>query len=75
MLVDLIGVMLNLNRINALLRWPSKEGKKTKFRQGNKVTVAATKDLIFPLKLLLKLEETNVNATPDYPLFLALMVA
>ncbi len=34
-----------------------------------KVTVAATKDIIYPLKLLVKLKEMNVNAIPDSPIF------
>jgi hypothetical protein len=43
--------------------------KKSQFRQGNEVTVAATNDIICPLKLLLKLKHININATPTSPIF------
>ena len=43
--------------------------KNSQFRQGNKVTVAATKDVICPLKLLLELKHVDVNATPTSPIF------
>jgi len=47
--------------------------KKSQFRQGNKVTVAATNDIICPLKLLLKLKHSDVNATSSSPIFCALI--
>jgi integrase len=43
--------------------------KKSQFRQGNKVLVAATKDAICPLKLLIKLKDLDVNNTPSSPIF------
>ncbi len=47
------------------------EGRKNyQFRQGNKVTVATTKNIICPLQLLLQLKNIHVNATPDSPIFL-----
>ena len=39
------------------------------FRQGNTVIVAATNDIICPLKLLLKLKHSDVNATSSNPIF------
>ena len=43
--------------------------KNSQFRQASKVTVAAAKDQICPLKLLLKLKESNVDASPESPIF------
>jgi hypothetical protein len=42
--------------------------KKSQFRQGNNVTVAATNDVICPLKLLLKLTHSDVNAISSVPI-------
>jgi hypothetical protein len=41
----------------------------SQFRQGNKVLVATTKDIICPLKCILKLKELDVNGTPSSPIF------
>jgi hypothetical protein len=43
--------------------------KNSQFRQGKKDTVATTNDIIYPLKLLLKLKHSNVNATSTNPIF------
>jgi len=43
--------------------------KNFQFRQGNKVTVAATNNIICPLKLLLKLKHSDVNATSNGSIF------
>jgi hypothetical protein len=43
--------------------------KNSQFWQGNKVTVAATNDIICPLQLLLKLKSSDVNAIPNSPIF------
>jgi hypothetical protein len=43
--------------------------KNSQFRQGNKVLVAATKDIICPLKLLIKLKDLDVGHTPSSPIF------
>ncbi len=43
--------------------------KHSQFRQGNKVIVAATNDIISPLKLLLKLIHSDANATSTSPIF------
>ncbi len=48
--------------------------KNSQFLQGNKVNVTAINNLICPLKLLLKLKEIDVHATPDSHMFSALMV-
>ena len=48
--------------------------KKFQFRQGNKVLVEATKDIICPLELLIKLEDLDVNHTPSSPFFFASIV-
>ena len=46
--------------------------KISQFRQGNKIWVATTKDLICSLKLLIKLKDLDVNHTPSSPIFLRL---
>ncbi len=43
--------------------------KRSQFRQGNKVLVEATKDVISPLKLLLKLKELDQNGSDSSPIF------
>ena len=43
--------------------------KNSQFRQGNKVTVAATNDINCPLHLLLKLKNSDVDHTPSSPIF------
>jgi hypothetical protein len=43
--------------------------KNSQFRQGNKVMVAATKDNICPLKILIKLKDLDANSTPSSPIF------
>jgi hypothetical protein len=43
--------------------------KNSQFRQGNKVLVAATKDDICLLKLLIKLKDLDANNTPSSPIF------
>jgi hypothetical protein len=43
--------------------------KKSHLRQRNKILVAATKDSICPLHLLIKLKDLDVNNTPSSPIF------
>ncbi len=43
--------------------------KNFQFRQGNQVLMAATKDDICPLKLLIKLKDVHTNNTPSSPIF------
>ncbi len=44
--------------------------KNSQFRQGNKVTVVATNDIIYHLQLLLKLNNGDVNHLPSSPIYL-----
>ena len=69
MLANSSRVMFILNRPNFFVMITFERRKNSQFRQDNKVIVAATNDIICPLKLLLKLKHSDVNATSSTPIF------